>query len=104
MASQADVYFSIADANRRKLLDLLRSGERSAKELASNFEITFGAVSQHLKILLESKLVRVRKQGRHRYYSADAAALKEVHEWTEMYTEFWTSRLDKLGDYLDENP
>ena len=103
MASQADVYFSIADANRRKLLDLLRSGERSAQELASNFEITFGAVSQHLKILLDCELVRVRKQGRHRYYSADAAGLKEVHEWTELYTEFWTSRLDKLGNYLDES-
>lgn len=103
MASQTDVYFSIADANRRKLLDLLRAGEQSAQQLASNFDITFGAVSQHLKILLESKLVRVRKEGRHRYYRADAAALREVHEWTELYTEFWKSRMDKLGEYLEEN-
>jgi len=102
MPSQVDVYYSISDANRRKLLDLLRKGEQSAQELASHFDVTFGAVSQHLKILLETRLVRVRKQGRYRYYRADAAALKEVHEWTEQYTEFWQTSMEKLGDYLDK--
>jgi len=99
-----DVYQAIADSNRRKLLDLLLSQERSVQELARHFEFTIGAVSQHLKILLASGLVARRKEGRFRYYRARPETLKEVHEWTEQYSQFWESRLDRLGDYLDKTP
>ena len=97
-----DVYHAIADGNRRKLLELLSGRERSVQELMPHFNVTIGAVSQHLQILLASGLVARRKQGRFRFYRADPRALKEVHDWTEQYRQFWESRLDRLGDYLDE--
>lgn len=98
-----DVFHAIGDANRRKLLDLLRDEERSVQALVPHFEITVGAVSQHLKVLLDSGLVVRRKQGRFRYYRAEPKALKSVHEWTARYRRFWESRLDRLGSFLDEN-
>lgn len=97
----ADVYHAIADGNRRSLLDLLSQRERSVQELMPHFDITLGAVSQHLKVLLASGLVTRRKQGRFRFYRARPEALEEVHDWTEQYSRFWESRLDRLGDYLD---
>ncbi len=97
-----DVYQAIADPNRRKLLDLLSRKERSVQELAPHFDVTLGAVSQHLKVLLESRLVERRKEGRFRYYRARPQPLKRVHNWTRRYEQFWESRLDRLGDYLEQ--
>ena len=97
-----DVYQAIADGNRRKLLELLAQREQSVQELMAHFDVTIGAVSQHLQILFASGLVARRKRGRFRLYRADPKALKEVHEWTERYSRFWQSRLDRLGEYLDK--
>lgn len=99
-----DVFQAIADPNRRRLLDLLRDGERSVQELLPHFDVTLGAVSQHLKILLESGLVARRKAGRYRYYRASPAALSEVHGWADGYRQFWENRLDRLGELLNEKP
>lgn len=96
------MYHAIADGNRRKLLELVSHQERSVQQLVPYFDMTVGAVSQHLKILLASGLVARRKQGRFRFYRARPRALKEIHDWTEQYRRFWESRLDRLGDYLDE--
>ena len=99
-----DVYHAIADPNRRKMLELLSSKEHSVQDLLPYFNVTFGAISQHLKILLDSRLVVRRKEGRFRYYRARPEPLREVHEWTKQYQRFWESRLDRLGDYLDDHP
>lgn len=99
--NQPDIYPAIADANRRRLLELLSEREHSVQELVPHFNVTFGAVSQHLKILLDSGLVMRRKQGRFRYYRANPRALKEIHDWTGRFRRFWESRLDNLGEYLD---
>jgi DNA-binding transcriptional ArsR family regulator len=103
LSKPTDVYHAIADPNRRRLLDLLLEEERSVQQLMPHFDVTIGAISQHLKVLLESGLVARRKQGRHRFYRTRAEALKEVHDWTEHYRAFWESRLDRLGIYLDES-
>ena len=97
-----DVFHAIADPNRRRLLDLLREEEHCVQDLVPHLGVTIGAVSQHLKILLESGLVTRRKAGRHRYYRAAPQALDEVHDWTQRYRAFWESRLDRLGRYLEE--
>lgn len=99
----ADVFHAIGDPNRRKLLDLLRDEERSVQALVPHLEITVGAVSQHLKVLLDSGLVVRRKEGRFRYYRAAPKALKRVHDWTARYRRFWETRLDRLESYLNEN-
>jgi DNA-binding transcriptional ArsR family regulator len=102
--SHPDVYHAISDANRRKLLDLLGEQERCVQELVPHLGITIGGVSQHLKILREAELIKPRQQGRYRFYRAEPLGLKEVHDWTGQYRQFWEMRLDRLGDYLDRTP
>jgi DNA-binding transcriptional ArsR family regulator len=96
------VFHAIADPNRRRLIDLLAEGEKSVQELAQGFDITVAAVSQHLAVLLESRLVSRRPQGRQRLYRLDAAPLRIVDEWTSQHCRFWQSRLKRLHAYLDK--
>ena len=96
------VFHAIADPNRRRLIDLLAEGEKSVQELAQGFDITVAAVSQHLAVLLESRLVSRRPQGRQRLYRLDAAPLRIVDEWTSQHRRFWQSRLERLHAYLDK--
>lgn len=100
-----DIFHAVADANRRTLLDLLLDGPRPVQELGAHFEISLAAVSQHLKVLLEAGLVSREARGKYRFYRAEPAALRQVHDWTEQYRAFWEDRLDRLGDFLDDqNP
>jgi len=96
------VFHAIADPNRRRLIDLLAEGEKSVQELAQGFDITMAAVSQHLAVLLDSRLVSRRAQGRQRLYRLDAAPLRIVDEWTSQHRRFWQSRLKQLHAYLDK--
>ena len=99
---KSDVFHAIADTNRRKILDLLQEEEMPVQNLASHFDISFQAISQHLHILAEAGLVSRRKQGRFRIYQAKPDALREVYEWITHYRQFWESSLERLGTYLTE--
>jgi DNA-binding transcriptional ArsR family regulator len=96
-----EVFHAIADASRRKLLDMLAGGDLPAQKLASNFDISFAAVSQHLKVLHDAGLVRRRAAGRQRIYSLAPSRLREVDDWTAHYRKFWQGRLKRLRAYLD---
>ncbi len=82
-----------AEPNRRRLLQLLASGERTVTELASHFPITRSAVSQHLGILAEVGLVAARKQGRERHYRLDQHGMRRLRA---MFDSFWGDELDHL--------
>lgn len=99
----ADVFAAIADPTRRSLLDLLGQGERTVLDLARSFDMTLSAISQHLRLLREVGLVRVRQAGRERYYRLDAAPLKSVAEWVAFYEQFWQTRFEALGEHLKRN-
>ena len=101
--NQPDVYRIIADANRRKILELLRENEHAVQSLQPHLGITMGAVSQHLQLLHRSGLVSRRKRGKQRIYRLDASKLKEVDAWVSRFRSFWEGRFDRLGDYLDKN-
>lgn len=90
----------LGDPVRRRLLELLADGERSAGELAETVGAEFGisqpAVSQHLKVLRDNGFATVRAEGNRRLYVVDAAPLREVDRWLEHFRHFWTSRLRAL--------
>lgn len=97
-----DVFHAIAHPIRRAMLVDLKKGERSAGDLAAPFDITFGAVSQHLRLLEEANLVAVRREGRHRLYRLRPQPLKDVVTWVDEFATFLDERLDALGEYLDK--
>ena len=96
-----DVFHAIAHPARRAILMTLRTGERAASELAEPYDMTFAAISQHLRVLEDAALVSVRKEGRHRYYRLRPKPLKEVVRWASEFSAYFEQRLDALGDYLD---
>jgi DNA-binding transcriptional ArsR family regulator len=78
---------------RRQILSLVREGELSAGEIASHFDVTRPAVSQHLNVLKEAGLVTERRNGTKRLYRARPEGLAPVKEYLE---EFWDERLETL--------
>lgn len=100
-----DVFAAIADPTRRDMLGMLARGERAAGDFVSAFpSISQPAVSQHLKVLREAKLVDVRADAQRRVYSLRPQALAEVERWIAQYRRFWSKRLDALERHLDRNP
>jgi DNA-binding transcriptional ArsR family regulator len=84
---------AIAAPPRRQILALVRDGELSAGEIAAHFDVTRPAVSQHLNVLKEARLVSERRDGTRRLYRARPEGLVELKAFLE---EFWGDRLDAL--------
>ena len=84
---------AIAEPHRRQILRLVRDDELSAGEIASHFEVTRPAVSQHLSVLKEAGLVSERRNGTRRLYRARPEGLAELKAFLE---EFWDDRLEAL--------
>ena len=84
---------AIADGRRRQILALVWRGERTAGEIAGEFTISRPAVSQHLAILRDSRLVIVRRDGTRRLYRADLAAIARLR--AEL-GQFWDEHLVQL--------
>jgi DNA-binding transcriptional ArsR family regulator len=84
---------AIAEPRRRAILQLVRDGELSAGEIASHFDVTRPAVSQHLTVLKEAGLVRERRNGTRRLYRARPEGLAELRAFLE---QFWDAKLDVL--------
>ncbi len=84
---------AIAEPRRRAILSLVRDGELSAGEIASQFEVTRPAVSQHLNVLKEAGLVSERRNGTRRLYRARPEGLIELRDFLE---GFWDVRLEAL--------
>src|ERR687885_1751432 len=84
---------AIAAPRRRRILTLVRDGELSAGEIASHFDVTRPAVSQHLNVLKEAGLVSERRNGTRRLYRARPEALADLREFLE---EYWNPRLEAL--------
>jgi DNA-binding transcriptional ArsR family regulator len=97
-------YAALAEPSRRRILDLLRDGERSVNDLVARVDLSQPGVSKHLKVLREAGLVDVRPDGKRRWYGLRAEPLAEVDEWLEPYRAHWSARLDALERHLEDNP
>ena len=84
---------AIAEQNRRRILTLVRNEELTAGEIASHFEVSRPAVSQHLTVLKEAGLVHERRNGTRRLYSVRPEGLADVKAFLE---SFWDERLQAL--------
>jgi DNA-binding transcriptional ArsR family regulator len=91
-----DSLAALADPTRRQIVELLAGGERAAGEIAGRFALSAPAISQHLKVLREAGLVRMRVQGQHRIYRLDPAGLDGVEAWLRQVRQFWNESLDAL--------
>ena len=92
-----EAFAALADTTRRRLVEVLVDREHSVNELATKFELTQPAVSQHLKVLRDTGFATVRIDGPRRLYTVASAPLQEVDAWLDRFRGFWTHRLDALA-------
>jgi DNA-binding transcriptional ArsR family regulator len=99
-----DQFQALADPTRRKIVEqLAQHGQLSATEIAGRFAITPQAISQHLKILREAKLVRVERRAQQRIYRVNPDAMLEFEEWASRLRSLWEKRFDALEKLLEED-
>ena len=97
----ADVFEILGDPTRRRLVEALRTGERSVSELVQAVDIGQPGVSRQLAILEEARFVRMRPDGRRRLYALRPEPFRELDNWTGRFRELWEARLDRLAAELD---
>jgi DNA-binding transcriptional ArsR family regulator len=95
-----DAFQALADATRRRIVEVLRNGERSVNDIVDAVDIDQSGVSRHLRILHESGFVRVRPDGPRRVYSLCPEPFRELDAWVTGYRNLWEARLDRLGEAL----
>jgi DNA-binding transcriptional ArsR family regulator len=98
--SQAEaVLDALGDPTRRSVLELVREGARSVGEVAGELPVSRPAVSQHLAVLKQAGLVRVRAEGRRRLYVVDTAGLAILRTYLE---SFWDDALAAFAEAAEE--
>jgi DNA-binding transcriptional ArsR family regulator len=98
------VFQALADPSRRVMVERLTRGPASVSELAKPLPMSLQAVVQHLQVLEASGLVHTEKVGRVRTCRIEPAVLRSAEDWISERRTAWERRLDKLGDYLAEQP
>ncbi len=98
------MFHALGDPTRRRIVEHLSHGSATVSELARPLAISLPGVVQHLHVLEASGLVSSEKIGRTRHCSVRPAAMREAERWIAQRREEWERRLDRLGEYLAENP
>ena len=97
-----NVFDALAEPTRREIVELLAArGQLNASQIHQQFPATPSAISQHLKVLREAKLVTVRKQAQRRLYQLDLAGMVAVEQWARHTRQQWSQRFDALEVLLE---
>jgi DNA-binding transcriptional ArsR family regulator len=97
------LFAALADPNRRAILERLRAGTATVKELAAPLPLGLPAVSKHLTVLERAGLIHRRAEAQRRPCSLDEDGFRRLQSWTQHYTELWSGSLDRLADLLGED-
>lgn len=92
----------VAEPNRRAILSLLLTSDRSVGEIESELELSQPAVSKHLRVLKDAGFVESRIEAQRRLYSLRPEPLMELDEWLAPFRRFWSKHLDALERHLDK--
>ena len=95
-----DVFQAIADPTRRAILSLIALQAMTPNAVAEHFNSSRQAVSKHIKILTECKLVKQEQSGREIYYHFNPSKLKEVDKWLDPFRKTWEDRFSSLDNVL----
>jgi DNA-binding transcriptional ArsR family regulator len=99
---KTDIFQAIADPTRRKLLRLIAQKEMPISEISSHFPMSRTAVSKHLVILSNAKLIIGHKQGREKKYKLQAESSQELKDWLSYFEQFWDNKLAKLAYVIEK--
>ena len=97
-----ETFAALAEPNRYRIVELLRSSARSVGEIGERLELSQPLVSKHLRILKEAGVVEVEPRARQRVYALRAKRLREMNDWLGRYRKIWDTRFDALDDLVSE--
>ena len=97
-------FSALADPTRRAIIARLAAGEATVSELAAPFDISLPAISRHLKVLEEARLIVRARDRQFQRCRLAPQALKDAADWLEFHRDFWTKSFDRLERHLRENP
>jgi DNA-binding transcriptional ArsR family regulator len=97
-------FSALADDTRLAIVEELAKGERAVGELVERFELRQPTISQHLKVLRDAGLVRVRADAQRRLYSIEPKGFDVIELWLERHRRLWARRLDDLEKHMDDHP
>jgi DNA-binding transcriptional ArsR family regulator len=95
-----DVFQAIADPTRRAILSLIALQAMTPNALAEHFDSSRQAVSKHIQILTECKLVKQEQNGREIYYQLNPTKMKEIDNWLEQFRKIWEVQFNQLDKVL----
>lgn len=96
-----DATFSaLSNSTRRAIMARLAEGEATVMELAEPFELTLPAISKHLKVLENARLIQRGRRAQFRPCSLDPEAFDAAMDWAATCRDLWSARLDRLGTHL----
>jgi DNA-binding transcriptional ArsR family regulator len=95
----ADPFRAVADPTRRAVLEYLLGKPHNVNELADYFDVSRPAISKHLRILKEARVVREQREGRNRIYELNPAGLNALREY---FDRFWAQALDAFKQEVEK--
>ena len=101
-ATTSDAFNAVAEPRRREILSYLATHERPVGEIVTALRIDQPSVSKHLGVLRKVGLVRMRCDGRHKYYRTNAAAIKPKHDWASEFEKFWQNQLVRVKERAEQ--
>jgi DNA-binding transcriptional ArsR family regulator len=97
-----NVFSSLADPTRRDILRRVAVCDMTVSEVAGPYNLTFAAISKHLKVLERARLVVKRRHGKQQIVQIAPEALREATNYLSFYEGIWNDRFDALTDYLNK--
>lgn len=98
------IFGSLADPTRRDILRRAAKKELSITELAEPYQLTFAAISKHLKVLEHAKLIKKERRGKQQFVRLSPAAFNNASKYLKQYEKLWNDRFDRLERYLSLFP
>lgn len=96
-----DLFAALAEPTRRRIIELLAEhGQMAASDIYQRFDATPPAISQHLKVLRETGLVKVEKQAQKRLYEINPDRVQEFELWAQRTIQLWGKRFDRLDQII----
>ena len=97
---QPDVFQTLADPTRRRIVEALRDGEQQVGEVVDRAGVHQSGVSRHLRILAEAGFVSMRPDGQRRLYALKPEPFRELGHWLDQNRKLWEARLDRFGNAI----
>jgi DNA-binding transcriptional ArsR family regulator len=101
-ATTSDAFNAVAEPCRREILHYLALQERPVGEIVAKLGLEQPSISKHLRVLRDTGLVHVRRDGRQKLYRTNADAIRPMHEWTSQFEQFWQHQLKRVKEKAEE--